>query len=151
MYVFFATQLLAHLFQQIDDAQPLLVGHQQGLADTISKKGIVVYTTSQLRISQQLGVEEQCPALGVYLLALVDLAAYLPWCDAHQGMAVQVVLQLAVGQVLQFLVADEQGIDIIVIERVSAVLQLVVVYDRDERVQHWSPDVPGIVVDTVNA
>ena len=33
----------------------------------------------------------------------------------------------------------------------AAVLQLVVVDDRDKRVQFWSTDVAGVVVDTVDA
>ena len=66
-------------------------------------------------------------------------------------MAVQVVLQLPVRQILQLLVANEQGVDIVAVERVAAVLQLVVVNHRHERMQHGSSYVAGIVVDIVNA
>ena len=68
----------------------------------------------------------------------------------------------------QYLVADEQGIDIVVlgrakrpkaVQRVATVIQLVVVYHRDERMplelirlhqqELWCPDVSGVAVDVV--
>ena len=85
-----------------------------------------------------------------HFFARVGLAANLSRGHAHQRMLVERVAYLSVGKFLQFLVTDEQGVDIVVIQRVAAVLQLVVVNHRDERVQLRCPDVAGVVVDGVN-
>jgi hypothetical protein len=99
---------------------------------------------------QQFGVKQQCPSFGVYLLTRVSLAAYLSWCDAHQGVTAKVVGGEAVGEILQRLVADKDAIDIIVVEGVATVFQLVIVNHRDERMQLGRTDVSGVVVDIVN-
>ena len=98
-------------------------------------------------------------SLVLYFLTRIGLAANLPRRHAHQRMLTERVAYLSVGKFLQFLVADEQGIDIVVIERVAAVLQLVVVNHRDERgaartcslaqQEFRRPDVAGVVVDRV--
>lgn len=82
-------------------------------------------------------------------LAGVGLAANLSRGNTHQSVTVQVVAHQTVGQILQGFVTDEHAIDIVIVQRVATVLQLVVVNHRDERVQHWRPDVVGIVVDGV--
>jgi hypothetical protein len=66
-------------------------------------------------------------------------------------MAVEDVLKLSVRQVFKFLITNKHAIHIIVVERMAAVLQLVVVNHRDERMQHRSTDIAGIVVDVVNS
>ena len=99
---------------------------------------------------QQLGVEEQRPAFGLYFFAGIGLAANLSGRNTHQGVAVKVVGSQAVSEIPQGFVADEDAIDIVVVERMAAMLQLVVVDDRDERMQHGRTDVTGVVVDAVN-
>ena len=149
-------QFVANLFQDADDALPLFGRHEQGLAGVVGEESgehqlsmVVGDAATQLRVPQQFGVEEQRPALGMDFLARVGLAANLSRRHAHQGMLVERVAYLSVGKFLQFLVANEQGIDIVVVQRVAAVLQLVVVNHRDERVQFRCPDVAGVVVDGV--
>jgi len=58
---------------------------------------------------------------------------------------------LSVRQIFQFLITDKHTIHIVVVERVATMLQLVVVYDRDERMQLRCTDVSGIVVDVVDS
>ena len=144
-------QFFANLFQQSNDALPLFWCHQQSLARGIGEEVIVSQATAKLGVTQQFGVEEQCPAFGMDFLAHVGLATYLAWGYAHQGVAMQDVLKLSVRQILQFLVTDEHTIHVVVVERVAAMLQLVVVDDRDERMQFRCTDVSGIVVDLVNS
>ena len=66
-------------------------------------------------------------------------------------MTVQNVLKLSVRQVFQFLITDKHAIYIVVVERVVAMLQLVVMNDRDKRMQLRGTDIAGIVVDVVNS
>ena len=109
-----------------------------------------VQTSNKFRVPQQFCVKEQRPALGLDFLARVGLAANLSRCHAHQGMLAERVAYLSIGKFLQFLIADEQGIVVVVVQRVAAVLQLVVVNHRDERMQLRCPDIAGVVVDRVN-
>lgn len=98
---------------------------------------------------QQLGVEEQRLSLGADFLPCVGLSTYLPRCDTHQCVLLQVVGGESVGQLLEQFVGDEHGIDIVVVERVPAVLQLIIVNNSDEPMQLGCTDVTDIVVDVV--
>jgi len=133
--------------EQVDQRLPLLVGHEQCLARVVGEIGVASHAAPQVGAPQKLGVEEQRPALGVNLLALVGLAAYLSRCHTHQRMPIEHILHLPIRQVLERLIGQEHAIHVIVVERVTAVLQLIVVDDRDERVQHRSTYIAGIVVD----
>lgn len=139
----------AYLLQQRDDGLPLTVGHVECFVDVIGEIGVGGHATFEVGSMQQLGIEEQRPALGLYLLACVGLAAYLSRGHAHQGVAVQVVGSQPIGEFLERFVADEHAEDVVVVERVAAVLQLVVMNHRDERMQLRRTDVACVVVDAV--
>jgi len=109
-----------------------------------------MHAAPEVGVVEQGGVEEERPPLGVDFLARVCFAAELSGGYTHQGVAMEVVGGESVGEFLQGLVADEEAIDVVVVERVAAVLQLVVVNDRDEGVQFGGADVAGVVVDAMN-
>ena len=90
---------------------------------------IVGHATAKFGVAQQFGIEEQCPAFGMYLLSRISFAADLSWGYTHQRMALQDVLQLSVRQILQFLITDKHTIHIVVVKRMAAMFQLVVVDD----------------------
>ena len=73
----------------------------------------------------------------------------MPLIDAAEVLR-HVVPQLPVGKRLHALVGDEDPIHVIAVQAVAAMLQLIVVYDADVRVQHRRPDITRIVVDTVD-
>lgn len=61
-----------------------------------------------------------------------------------------IILQLPVGKRLHALVRDEDPIHIVAVQTVAAMLQLIVVYHTDVRVQHRRPDITRVVVDIVD-
>ena len=73
----------------------------------------------------------------------------MPLIDAAEVLR-HVVPQLPVGKRLHALVGDEDPIHVVAVQAVAAMLQLIVVYDADVRVQHRRPDITRIVVDIVD-
>ena len=143
-------EFLADVLHQPHDDVPLLLGHEQGLVCVIGEKGVGMHALFEVAALQEFGVEEQRPALRADFLAGIGLATYLAGGHTHQGMPVKVVLCEPVGQVLKRLIANENGIHVVIVERMPAMLQLVVMDDRDKRMQLRSPDVAGIVIDAMN-
>jgi len=72
----------------------------------------------------------------------------MPLIDAAEVLR-HVVPQLPVGKRFHALVCDEDPIHVVAVQAVAAMLQLIVVYHTDVRVQHRH-DIAGVVVDTVD-
>ncbi len=143
-------KLRPHFFEKPHKGVALPVVQSQRLTDVVGEIGVARHPPAQLAPVQEVEGEKQGPPLGLNLLAGVGLAPDLAGRDAHQRVLRHVVPQLPVGKRLHALVGDEDPIHVVAVQAVAAMLQLIVVYDADVRVQHRRPDITRIVVDTVD-
>ena len=143
-------KLRPHFFEKPHKGVALPVVQSQRLTDVVGKIGVARHPPAQFAPVQEVGGEKQGPPLGLNLLAGVGLAPDLAGRDAHQRVLRHVVPQLPVRKRFRALVGDEDPIHIVTVQAVAAMLQLIVVYHTDVRVQHRRPDITRIVVDTVD-
>ena len=144
-----AGQLLAHLGNELGDAEPLVGLHPQRAVEEIGEELIVVDLSLQLRSMQQLWRPQQHPSAERDALAVVLQSAYLSRLDGNDRGIARLQGLHAVGECLGKLALDEEPIDAVVVEAMAEGRQLVEVDDAQQRMEHGGINKPCVVVGVV--
>jgi len=129
----------------------LLLGCQdERLVGIIGEEMVVRQPVGNGRVTDELGVKHQHPAVILLQRAIVTLAAYLPRGIGQQGPVTVLIGADAINQILGKLALQEQGKHIEAVERVPYLPHLIVVDDGHMRMIDRSSDVERIVVRMIN-
>ena len=139
-------KLLPYLAHQRDKEVVLLVGHVQGLVDTVVEEGILPDAPFEREAVQQVGMEQERPARNRHPFAVVLLAAHLPGSHAEQRPLVVIVLAAAIIEVHVGIVPEEQPVHAVIVQAVAYGRHLGIVDDADQRVLLRASDVAAVII-----
>ena len=142
----FLTQLVLYLAHERHKYVMLLIGHVQGLIDSIFKKGVILHVSFEREAMQQVRMEKQRPARNRHPFAVVFLASHLSGGHTQQRAFVVVIFAAAIIQIHIGIVPEKKRVHAVVVQTMTYGGHFGIVHHSDQRMPHGATEITSVVI-----